>query len=265
MLPVLRTLTLTGLAAAAAFALVAAPAAAQSDDEPLARFQDALCPGVVGLRVDAAEQVVGRIRANAHTLGLRLAEENSACKPNVVVAILADGAAFIDKIEADNGWMFAEMDRDEAAALRADPGPARALLRTRTRTRDGLPVARRESLDDLPQATMWMAHSKIYSATRNDILSAMVLLDRAAVRGLTLTQIADYATFRALAHTLPQNVAVRPDSILALFEGGSDKPAELTEFDRAYLGGLYQGLPNLPGPARMSYLEEVTGRNLFLE
>ncbi len=258
-----RTLILAGLGAAAA--LVAVPAQAQSDEEPLARFEDAICPGVVGLRVDAAEAVVGRIRENVHALGLRLAPEGESCEPNVVVAVLADGGAFIDKIRHDNGWMFAEMDRGEAQALRDDPGPARAMLRTRTRTRDGLPVARRESLGDIPQATMWMAHSKIYTATRNDILSALVLFDRPAVRGLSLDQLADYATFRALAHTLPQNVAARPDSILALFEGGATRPAGLTEFDRAYLAGLYEGLPNLPAPARMSYLEEVTGRNLFLE
>lgn len=267
MLAPFRALVLGGLAAAAMLAGVAisGPAQAQSDEEPLARFQDPICPGVVGLRVGAAEAVVGRIRANAHALGIRLAPENTACEPNVLVAILADGAAFIDEMRHDNGWLFAEMKREEADALLADPGPARALLRTRTRSRDGIPVARRESLDDVPQATMWMAHSKIYTATRNDIISALVLFDRPAVRGLSLVQIADYATFRALAHTLPQNTAVRPDSILALFEGGAVRPTELTAFDRAYLAGMYEGLPNLPAPARLSYLEEVTGRNLFLE
>lgn len=264
MLARFRARVFGGLAAAAAL-LAAAPAKAQSDEEPLARFHDAICPGVVGLRVPAAEAVVGRIRANIHALGVRLAPEGESCEPNVVVAILADGSAFIDEMKADNGWLFAEMDRAEADALLTDTGPVRALLRTRTRSRDGIPVPLREGLSDLPQTTMWMAHSKIYTATRNDIISALVLFDRAAVRGLTLTQIADYATFRALAHTLPQNTAVRQDSILALFEGGAVRPTELTEFDKAYLAGMYEGLPNLPAPARLSYLEEVTGRNLFLE
>ena len=112
---------------------------------------------------------------------------------------------------------------------------------------------------------MWMAHSKIYTATRNDILSSLILIDRSAVAGLTVDQLADYGTFRALSRTLPQVPEQRRDSILALFEGVPERPAGLTDFDRAYLGGLYEGMPNLPATARIARLEEVTGRDLFVE
>lgn len=250
--------------AAAAAMLAAVPAHAQSDREPLARFQDPICPGIVGLRTDAAEQMVGRIRETIHALGLRLADEGD-CRANLLVAVLADGGAFIDNLEREKSYLFAEMNREEAAALTNATGPVRALLRVRARTRDGMPIARREDLTSLPETTMWMAHSKVYTATRNDILSALVMFDRAAVSGLSVIQLADYATFRALAHTLPQNTAARPDSILALFEDGGERPAGLTEFDRTYLAALYQGMPNLPASARIAYLEEATGRNLFLE
>ena len=43
-----RTIVLVGLAGAAVLAPL--PALAQADEEPLARFEDALCPGVLGLR-----------------------------------------------------------------------------------------------------------------------------------------------------------------------------------------------------------------------
>lgn len=253
-----------GAALAAALLAAAAPAQAQSDREPLARFQDPICPGIVGLRVEAAEQMVGRIRQTVHDLGLRLAPE-ADCRPNLLVAVLADGGAFIDTLERDKEYLFAEMSHEEAEALTDETGPVRALLRVRARSRDGMPIARREDLTTPPETAMWMAHSKVYLATRNDILSALVLFDRDAVSGMTVGQLADYATMRALAHTLPENVAARPDSILALFEGGAERPTGLTEFDRTYLAGLYQGMPNLPGAARMAYLETVTGRNLFLE
>jgi hypothetical protein len=248
-----------GVAAIAA----AGPAQAQSDREPLALFQDPVGPGVVGLRVDAAEALVGRIRQNLFELGRRLAPEGD-CKPNLVVGILKDGGQFVERMRDDNAWLFAEMSRDDADALLSDPGPARAFLRVRTRTRDGMVVPRRESMTDLPEAAMWMAHSKIYTATRNDILSALVLIDKSAVSGLTVTQLADYATFRALARTLPDRVDQRQDSILALFEGG-EKAAMLTEFDRVYLTSLYEGLPNLPAEARMEHIETATGRDLFVE
>ena len=256
-----RTLALGG---AVAGLWAAAPAAAQSDREPLAMFQDAICPGVVGLKVDGAEALVGRIRANAYELGLRLAPEGD-CRPNLVVAVLPDGAAFLDKMHDDNAWLFAEMDREEAAALLADPGPARAFLRVRARSRDGMPIDRQEDLFTPPQTHMWMAHSKIYTATRNDILSSLILFDRDAVKGLNVQQLADYATFRALAHTLPQVTSARPDSILALFEGGASAPTQLTAFDMAYLRAMYDGMPNIPATTRIAHLEEATGRNLFIE
>ena len=88
----------------------------------------------------------------------------------------------------------------------------------------------------------------------------MVLFDREAIRGLTLTQLADYATFRALAQRLPA-AAAGEASILALFDSGAAQPAALTEFDRAYLARLYTGLPNLPAPAKLADLARATGAN----
>jgi hypothetical protein len=128
-----------------------------------------------------------------------------------------------------------------------------------------MPVPRRENLIDLPSTEQWMAHSKIYTATRNDILYALVLIDREAARGLNVAQLADYALYRSLTRTLPQTPDTRADSILALFDGSGARPAGLTEFDRAYLDELYDGVPNLPAPARLAQLEAATGRDIFVE
>jgi hypothetical protein len=258
----LRTIALGSLGAGLAGAALISPlpAMAQADQEPLARFEDALCPGVLGLKQEAAEQMVGRLRANAESLGLRMAE-NGDCQANFIVGFVSDGQAFLSQLQDRSSYIFAEMTREERVALLSDPGPARAMLRVRARSRDGIPISRRESLSQLPTTTMWMAHSKIYSATRNDIISAMVLFDRDAVRGLNLTQLADYATFRALAHRLPGPEAAGQASILMLFEGGEARPAELTEFDRAYLGQLYTGIANLPAPAKLADLANATRTN----
>ncbi len=252
----LRSLALAGIAGAMLFTPL--PALAQADEEPLARFEDVLCPGVLGLRQEAAEQMVGRLRQNAEMLGLRMAE-NGDCQANFIVGFVADGQAFLSQLQDESGYIFAEMTREERLALLSDPGPARALLRVRARSRDGIPISRRENLTQLPTTTMWMAHSKIYSATRNDILSAIVLFDRDDIRGLNLVQLADYATFRALAHRLPGPEAAGQASILTLFDAGAEHPAEFTEFDRAYLGQLYTGLANLPAPAKLADLAQATG------
>jgi len=256
-----RALTLV-LAAAAA--LAGLPASAQSDDEPLARFEDAICPGIVGLKVDAAEEMVGRIRGRAEEFGRRLAPEGD-CTPNLVVAFVEDGLAFARRMQRDHGYIFAELSQDDREIALHEEGPVRAILRVRARSRDGMPIPRREDMVDLPQTQMWMAHSKIYTATRNDILYSLILIDRDAIGGMTLGQLADYTAYRSLTRTLPQTPETRADSILSLFDGGATRPAGLTEFDKAYLHGLYDGLPNLPAPARIARIEAVTGRDVFIE
>jgi len=244
--------------------LAVAPALAQSDEEPLARFEDAICPGVVGLKRDAAEDMVGRIRARAAEFGRSLSPEGN-CEANLVVAFVDDGLAFARRMQRDNGWLFAELSQADRQMALNDAGPARAILRVRARTRDGMPIPRRENMVDLPQTELWMAHSKIYTATRNDILYSLILIDRGAISGMTIGQLADYATYRSLTRTLPQTPETRADSILALFEGGAQHPTGLTEFDRVYLSELYDGVPNLPATARLAQLEAATGRDIFVE
>lgn len=245
--------------AAAALAL-AAPAAAQpsAGGDPLARFSDPVCPGVAGLQREAAEGVVGRIRANVEAFGGRLAP-NGDCEANLLVVLVDDGKAFLEQLKVQRGYLFAELDRDERVALLNEPGPAWAFLRVRDYSRDGMPVYRRENLVDVPQTWMWMAHSKIYTATRRDIHTALIVFERGRVGDLTLDQLADYATFRAMAQTLPDlaSEGERQASILSLFDGG-ERAAGLTTFDRAWLGQLYRGLPNMPRSASLAELDEAT-------
>lgn len=250
------------LAAAGAAAAMLFPVAgvqAQSSDEPLARFEDPLCPGVAGLRLDAAEAMVGRIRENAELLGLKLAQ-NGDCQANLVVAFVKDGRAYLEDLQARDPRAFGDMKLADRRALLASPGPVRVFQRVVPHSRDGRPIPRHENLTDVPQTAMWMAHSKIYAATRNDIDYALVLIDRDEIEGVGVGQLADYATFRGLTQILPQTYG---DSILALFDGEGAQPARLTEFDRAYLTALYEGLPNLPGPARLARIEAAVGQDIF--
>lgn len=241
--------------------LAAPPAVADTTDEPLARFEGPICPGVAGLKVEEAEAVVARIRENLEGFGRRLAPPET-CEANLIVAFVTSGQAYLQQLKAANRWAFTEFDKTEQERL-LDAGPARAVLRVRPRSRDGQPIGRHQDLVDIPQTHMWMAHSKIYTATRNDIDSALVLIDRSAARGKTLAQLADYATFRALTKALPETAEARSRSIFSLFDGSEAGPAGLTAFDLAYLGTLYEGQPNIPGSMRELALEQATGVDVF--
>ncbi len=219
-------------------------------DRPLARIEDRLCPGVIGLRTEAAQLMVDRIRWNAERLDMWLAPEDG-CAPNLIIAFVEDGRAQIAELAERQPWLFQALTRDERERLMAEDGPVRVWTTAQQRTRDGMPIARRESLDDPPVVQMWMAHSKIYLTVREDITQVLVLFDRTGVRGKTVIQLADYATMRSFARTRPASAGATLDTILALFDGAQEPPGGLTDFDQAYLRSVYAGIPHLPAASKL--------------
>lgn len=216
--------------------------------EPLPRFEDRLCPGVLGLRPDGASLIIDRIRDTARRLDLWLTDDDGTCSPNFIVAFVEDGKADIQRIAENNGWAFEDMSLARRRSLLEEDGPVRVWTTTQMRTRDGVPIPRSTNLNDPPQVNTWMAHSKIYTAVREDITRVVVLIDKDGAKGKTLLQLADYATMRGLARTRPVDGNGRSmDTILALFDPAGSPPQELTDFDEAYLASLYEGLPNMPG------------------
>ena len=243
----------------AAAVLLPVPAAAQAlggaeRDVPLARFADPVCPGVVGMNVEVAEAIVGRIRQNAEQLGIAVADP-AKCEPNLIASFLADGRDYINRLKARQGWMFVDMSAQERKALFDAPGSVRAWNRTVVRNRDGMPISRGEGLDQIPEAPMWMAHSRIYVATRRDYLASMVLIDREATEGLTVFQLADYVTMRALGGDSFGRIAPEGATILALFDTAGDAPKSMTPADWIYLDTLYRSLPNLPAALTLSTVQ----------
>lgn len=215
-------------------------------EEPLARFEDRLCPGVVGLADNFAATINARIRTLAADLDVRVLDDD--CDPNFVVVFTEDGEAMMRRLMADNPRSFQYLNSGQQADI-LEPGPVHVWTSVEPRTLTGMPIAQVRSLVDPPQMSAWQAHTRIYTRTRNDITSVMIAFDTDAVRGLTLRQLADYAVMRGLAQTrAPDDPAM--DTILTLF-AAETPPLGLTEFDMAYLRSLYDGIPNLPGFRRV--------------
>jgi len=220
-------------------------------DKPLARIEDRLCPGVIGLRQEAAELMIDRIRWNAERLDMWMADE-TACSPNLIIAFVEDGKAQIAELQDRQPWLFQSLTIPERKALLDQEGPVRVWTTALMRTRDGMPIQRRESLDAPPTVQMWMAHSKLYLTIREDITQVVVLFDREAVRGKTVIQLADYATMRSFAKTKPVDEAgAALDTILTLFDPEALPPSGLTDFDQAYLRSVYDWIPNLPAASKL--------------
>jgi hypothetical protein len=248
-------------------------------DNPLARFEDRVCPGVLGLREDAAEYINQRIRYNAEQFDLRIAPDDGTCEPNLIVAFIDDAQNALVDLARQNGYMLAGLSVTARGELLEAGGAARVWANTLTRTRDGMPVPSARDGAGAPErqgsvsagtdgagnpvmtqygmglppvAATWSAHSKIFFPTREDIVSVMILFDRAAVRGKSLMQLADYATMRGLALTRETSGEPEAPTILSLFDGDGPKPDRLTDFDLGYLGSLYRGIPNIPAESKIA-------------
>jgi hypothetical protein len=207
---------------------------------PLPRFEgDRLCPGVIGLKGEFASLMVDRIRANAERFGLWMTDDDGTCAPNFVVAFVDDGQAVLQQVAGGQSWLFKDMPRHERVELLADDGPAHVWTTTQARTNDGM------NLPDRPDGRKASAmggggRRGAQLGAREDITGVLILFDRDDVRELTLTQLADYATMRGLARTRPVDGNGQPmATILALFDQDVTPVAEMTAFDRAYLGALY--------------------------
>ena len=212
---------------------------------PLARFHARVCPGISGLPREMAELIVDRIRFNAERVGIPVAKEDG-CSPNIVVAFARDGRGALQTLTRTQGYLFEDLTVAEVKELLADPGPVHAWTHTAVRSRFGDQMVGQPTLVNPPTVKVQNSHSHIFQATRLDIESAQMVIDLPAIDGLSINQIADYATMRSFARTRPVNGRTASDTILSLFDPDTAPPGELTEFDLAYLKSLYGSYDSLP-------------------
>ena len=256
-------------------------------DNPLPRFEDWICPGVLGLTEEASAYIIERIRYNAEQYNLRLAPNDGTCEPNLIVAFIDDAQNALADLARRNGYMLAGLSVSERGDLLEAPGAARVWVNTVTRTRDGMPTESARDASSAPErrgstfggtdgggnpitapysmplppvAATQAAQSRIFFPIREDIVSVMVLFDRAEVRGKTLLQLADYATMRSLATTRETSGEPAAETILSLFDGDGPKPERLTAFDQGYLDSLYRGIPNLPAQSKIAGVADAMER-----
>jgi hypothetical protein len=213
-------------------------------EEALPRFEAPLCPEVFGLRDSYAAAIVARIRANAAQLEIAAAPES--CTPNLLVAFMRDSRTFLADFERKRPEMFRLIAASERDELLRQAAPVRVWTNIGLRwTGNGDPPRGWPKMR--PSVRGQLARPAMPEA--KDILSAVVLFVEEAVVGMTLEQLADYATMRGLSHTRPADGDEPMATILAMFSDGTDR---LTSFDIAYLRSLYFAQSNLSAASRFT-------------
>jgi len=199
-----------------------------SVDGQLTRFREAVCPAVVGFVDQFNALIVQRIRSVAADAGVKVAGPD--CRANLVLVIAADADALVKTLRKTRPGIFAGVD--DAALHRAfEDGPVHVWNSTEILNEDG---------QGQTGGTLYVKSASIIELpTQQAIVGSMVVIDRKAALGKTLTQIADYTAMRALAGARPPKQGVDADTILTLFDPQVAAPSRATMIDQSYLEGLY--------------------------
>ena len=215
----------------------------QQDSEQLARFEEDFCPIVIGFPADWSVIIEKMIRDNAAAAGLEV--EDKPCSPTAVLIFSYDPEILMPALRTRHPAMFSGMNPVELDRLVNVERPAYGWRTVDMRDRFGLTLDTVDDINGLPANAKIVrnaAATRLYSNVRLDILQSFLVIDIERTPGMTLNQLADYATLNLLLD-LKQNAetAARQDSILNLFDGGDPTllPAGMNEFERRLLAGLY--------------------------
>jgi hypothetical protein len=210
-------------------------------DRPLARFEKPLCLMVAASDTALGQEVAARIVENAKAARVKV--RGSGCSANALVLIADDARQQLQAVRSSGRRLFAGLSAREIDAAMGARDPVYVFQASQAVAASG--QAMFQPQPDQAPTNYVTAMGRLSRLTREDMLSALVVIDRGAVAGLSPVQIADYASLRLLAPTGEVDVAEAggPRTIMTLFAAPASAPAAMTRFDRAYLAALYRMPP----------------------
>lgn len=236
--------------------------AAPSRGESLARWRGSICIGAAGFDAEGGRFIVDRVSSVAAGLGLR--PEEPGCEPDVLILATSDGSrtarATVDLERSrflPGGMGFSRTRGDLARFVETNravrwwhttiPIDTRIDRRARRLPTDATEddVLPDERLDNVPQ--IQVPATLIGSTTRQDMWAATIIVDFSRLGAVDYDQLADYIAFVALAQVDPEADTAGFPTVLNVFDDPA-AAAGLTDWDRAYLHGLYESDEAVRGP-----------------
>jgi hypothetical protein len=222
-------------------------------DQSLANWEREIpiCPLVAGLPRSDGEYMLSRLSQIAASAGAPLAPQH--CKPNLYVVVTSEPDALLKAWNMRDVNLFDSGDDHGGGEIRQFLDaklPIRAWYNAEIYDADGKPL--RESggagcgLDAASAGALnGLRMNCSASATRirfNDVRnlsSVIVLVDATSAKGVSFGQLAAYVGMVGLAEIKISPAVSSTPSILQLFSDIVPAPTGLTEWDEAFLKGLY--------------------------
>lgn len=219
--------------------------------DQIARWDNTICTSVVGLPQRQAEYIADQIARRA--IGVGLSPGGPGCNANIAVFVSGDSDAMARDMVRGDRALFAYYPENNITTLGQGalqdfidtPRPIRWWHVARTVAADGQTLQGDASTGGISNAPTTRSNgSRLAQATRQDFERVIIIVDARRVGGAPLSALADYISLVALAQV---NADADMDSfptILSLFSAGASAPAAMTEWDLAYLDGLYHARRN---------------------
>jgi hypothetical protein len=243
-------------------------------DGRLARWDQAICPAVVGLGAEFNAFIVKRIRDVADQVAAHAAPE--PCHLNVLVLITPKPDEVTHKLAEYKARQLAGgrwgIDKAKLETFSASKEPVRWLyLSGVTQTSGGgaaTPAAigaagdvlsaffGNSALNGQPQFDK-VTPSRLRPTGDEAFTQALIIVDANRIAGLSAGQVADYLAMASLAHVRAESSFAGTDTVLNLFAPGLDaahRPAGLTPWDTDYLTALYRSDGQTTFSAQVSHI-----------
>ncbi len=235
--------------------------------DQIARWDNDICTSVTGASAEQSQRIADRISYRAEQLGLRSGREG--CRPNVFVFLAAESDSFAQRLVDERKSLFAYYHEEHVVTLGQaaltqfveTPRPIRWWHVIQTRGGDGdrlgsgqagngspppPPDGRPPDADSISGAqAVRSSGSRIRAPERQDFNRVVVIIDGARASGYPIDSLADYVAMVTLAQIDPTAQTRDYPTILNLFDEDPDNISfEMTNWDMAYLDGLYRATRN---------------------
>lgn len=220
-----------------------------TESEQLARFEDEICPMVIGMPKDWTASLTRMIRDNVVAVGGKAGKPG--CTVNAAVIFIDQPLELIKALAVEEPGFFNLTPR-QLQEFTSVQRPIASWHVTDMRGRDGEELGQMgrigvgagpgQSAPANAKIVRQATASRLVSNVREDMLVGFVVFDRMATPGKTLRQLADISTMHLLLDINQRAGERDPGSILSLFEeraAGLSAPKRLSRFDRGTLRGFY--------------------------
>jgi hypothetical protein len=228
-------------------------AEAPRGEQQMARWDRTICPLVAGLPQRQMQYMADRIAQRAHQVGLQA--QGPGCQANILIFVTPDASVLAEGIVDEYRELVAFYSTNGVSTLGRGPleefttstAPVRWWHVNETVSGDGQSMAGNSSGSMVMRTGQ--PPGRLRRATRQDFLRVLIIVDARQANGVTFQALSDYLAMVSLAQLDPEGETTGVPTVLSMFadrDAGRAIPAAMTEWDEAYLDGLYNARRTAP-------------------